>query len=99
MHADVLLQRDELAQRRRAEHPVHVDQQDRGPASLLQLEVSRCRRSSERTETKNSGTKNIARTTPESMPPMTAVPMAFWLPAPAPEAIINGNVPAMNASD
>ena len=34
--------------------------------------------------TKKSGTKKIAKTVAESMPPMVPVPIAFWPPDPAP---------------
>ena len=39
---------------------------------------------------KNTGTKNIASTVAVIMPPTTPVPMAFWLPAPAPCASASG---------
>ena len=35
----------------------------------------------------------------ESMPPVTAVPMAFMAPAPAPVATASGNVPKKKAND
>ena len=36
------------------------------------------------TSWKKTGTKKIASTVAVSMPPITPVPMSFWLPAPAP---------------
>jgi len=33
------------------------------------------------------------------MPPMTPVPIAFWLPDPAPRLIARGKTPNMKASD
>ena len=33
------------------------------------------------------------------MPAMTAVPMAFWLPEPAPVLMASGKTPRMNASE
>ncbi|CFP25652.1 Uncharacterised protein [Bordetella pertussis] len=33
------------------------------------------------------------------MPPITPVPMAFWLPEPAPVEMASGTTPRMNASD
>ena len=45
------------------------------------------------------GTKKIARIVADTMPPITPVPMSFWLPAPAPVAMANGKTPAMNASE
>ena len=47
--------------------------------------------------TKNSGMKKIARTVAVSIPPITAVPIAIRLLAPAPVAMASGNTPAMNA--
>ncbi len=52
-----------------------------------------------RTSTKNSGTKNTPSTVALIMPPKTLVPMAFWLPEPAPWLIASGNTPNMKASD
>ena len=36
---------------------------------------------------------------PASMPPITPVPMAFWLPEPAPLAMASGSTPRMKASE
>ena len=33
------------------------------------------------------------------MPPITPVPMSFWLPAPAPVEMASGETPAMKASE
>ena len=46
---------------------------------------------------KNIGTKKIARTVAEIMPPTTARPIAFCPPAPAPLAIASGNTPNTKA--
>ncbi len=51
------------------------------------------------TTTKNSGTQKIASTVAVIMPPITPVPMACWLPAPAPVDTASGNTPSMNASE
>src|SRR3546814_8161536 len=40
--------------------------------------------------TKNRGTKKMARKVAVSMPPITLVPMAFWLPEPALDASASG---------
>ncbi len=37
--------------------------------------------------TKKTGTKGMARSVEESMPPKTTVPMRLWLAAPAPPAV------------
>src|SRR5436190_11963141 len=49
------------------------------------------------TNTKKSGTKKIARKVAVSVPPTTARPIAFWLPAPGPLAIASGRTPKTNA--
>ena len=49
--------------------------------------------------TKKSGTKRMARAVAESMPPITAVPMAIWPPAPAPWAMASGSTPSTKASE
>ena len=41
----------------------------------------------------------MARKVAVSMPPITPVPMAFWLPEPAPEEIARGTTPRMKASE
>ena len=41
----------------------------------------------------------MARTVAVSMPPITPVPMSFWLAAPAPVEMARGVTPAMKASD
>ena len=51
------------------------------------------------TTTKNSGTKKIASTVADIIPPMTAVPSACCAPEPAPEPITIGNTPSVNASE
>src|SRR3546814_93589 len=51
------------------------------------------------TTTKNTGTKKIARTVAEIIPPSTPVPMAFWLAALAPVAIASGSTPKLKASE
>src|SRR5205085_7850863 len=45
------------------------------------------------TNTKNKGTKKIARKVAVKAPPTTARPMAFWLPAPGPLATASGVTP------
>ena len=52
-----------------------------------------------RTTTKNSGTKNTDSSVALSMPPITPVPIEFWLAEPAPEASTSGSTPRMNASE
>ncbi len=52
-----------------------------------------------RTITKNSGTMKMARRVAVNMPPITPVPMSFWLPAPAPVEMARGVTPAMKASE
>src|SRR3546814_7098486 len=51
------------------------------------------------TTTKNIGTKKIAKTVAESMPPTTARPMAFCPPAPAPFDTASGSTPNTKASE
>lgn len=52
-----------------------------------------------RTKTKNRGTKKIASTVAEIIPPITPVPTACWLPEPAPWLIAIGNTPKIKASE
>ena len=49
--------------------------------------------------TKYTGTKRMAIKVEASMPPMTAVPMALRLAAPAPDAIARGTTPRMKAKE
>ena len=49
------------------------------------------------TNTKNNGTKKIARKVADKVPPTTARPIAFWLPAPGPVAIASGSTPKTKA--
>src|SRR3546814_11494211 len=51
------------------------------------------------TATKNKGTKKIARTVAEIMPPTTLRPIAFCPPEPAPLATARGRTPKTKASD
>ena len=51
------------------------------------------------TTTKNKGMKIRSMNVAESMPPVTAVPMAFIAPAPAPVAMASGSVPKKKASE
>src|SRR5690606_1652393 len=51
------------------------------------------------TTTKNTGTKKIANTVAENIPPNTPVPIAFWLPEPAPVLNTKGVTPSINASE
>lgn len=45
------------------------------------------------------GTKKIAKKVAANIPPITAIPIAFWLAAPAPLASANGVTPKINAID
>src|SRR6202041_2580980 len=45
--------------------------------------------------TKNTGTKKMANSVADSMPPRTPVPIAFWPPEPAPLEIASGSTPSM----
>src|SRR6185369_16386244 len=49
------------------------------------------------TNTKNKGTKKIARKVADKVPPTTARPIAFWLPAPGPLATASGITPNTKA--
>lgn len=51
------------------------------------------------TSRKNSGTKSNVSSVPESMPPITAVPISCWLAAPAPAESTRGITPTTNASE
>ena len=64
-----------------------------GPFGLLCLSLNRC------VTTKNTGTKGMARSVEESMPPKTTVPRARRLAAPAPEAPSSGTTPMMKAKE
>src|SRR5690606_9085971 len=52
-----------------------------------------------RTTTKKTGTRNTASRVAVIMPLMTPVPMARWLPDPAPLAMTSGSTPRMKASE
>lgn len=54
-------------------------------------------RSSDSTQTKQTGTNTTPSSVAPSMPPITPVPMARWLAAPAPVARVSGTTPRMNA--
>src|SRR5690606_39223498 len=60
---------------------------------------SRCRLRRDSTQTKNTGTNSTPSRVALSMPPMTPVPMARCLAAPAPLAMARGSTPSMNASE
>ena len=49
--------------------------------------------------TKNTGTKKMPSTVAEIMPPSTPVPIAFWLPEPAPVLVASGSTPKPKASE
>ena len=49
--------------------------------------------------TKNTGTKKMPSTVAEIMPPSTPVPIAFWLPEPAPVLVASGSTPRPKASE
>lgn len=56
------------------------------------------RRANFATPTYRSGTKKTPMTVAAVMPPITPIPIEFWLPEPAPVAIASGVTPSTNAS-
>jgi len=51
------------------------------------------------TSTKKNGMKSRSMKVADNRPPVTAVPMAFWAPAPAPLVSASGRVPKKKASE
>ena len=51
------------------------------------------------TRTKNIGTKKIARTVADNIPPITQIPISLRPAAPAPVLTANGRTPSMNANE
>ena len=48
---------------------------------------------------KNTGVKNTPKAVTDSIPPMTPIPTAFWLPDPAPLLRASGSTPSMKAKE
>ncbi len=65
---------------------------DRGAATGAPLRLNK-----RITTTKKTGTNITPSNVADVMPPMTAVPSAFWAPAPAPFPSTMGSTPRMNA--